>query len=135
MTREEARRILRAYIWKGELDEARNMAITALEQQPCEDCISREEVIKHITSVDGLEGFENSNVFAKHYLDMVKGMPSVQPKAKVGHWIESHIPHEKYVCSECGGACWYYDYEGDVAKSRYCPNCGAKMESEDKHGK
>ena len=45
-----------------------------------------------------------------------------------GHWIESKIPCERYVCSECGGAAWYYDYKGDVAKSRYCPNCGAKMD-------
>lgn len=47
-----------------------------------------------------------------------------------GKWIDSNIPDEKkYVCSECGGACWYYDYQGDVAKSRYCPNCGARMDN------
>ena len=44
------------------------------------------------------------------------------------HWKESDIPCEEYVCSNCGGACWYLDYEGDVAKSNYCPNCGAKMD-------
>ena len=48
-------------------------------------------------------------------------------KQSEGEWIPSDIPQEKYVCSVCGGACWYYDYQGDVAKSRYCPNCGAKM--------
>lgn len=48
-------------------------------------------------------------------------------KPKMGHWIASDISNEKYVCSECGGACWYYDHKGNVAKSRYCPNCGAKM--------
>lgn len=46
---------------------------------------------------------------------------------KIGHWEKSSIPNEKYVCSVCGGACWYYDYQGNVAKSRYCPNCGAHM--------
>ena len=45
-----------------------------------------------------------------------------------GKWENSDIPHEKFCCSVCGGACWYYDYEGDVARSRYCPNCGAKMD-------
>ena len=45
-----------------------------------------------------------------------------------GEWVESDIPDEKYVCSVCGGACWYYDYQGDLAKSRYCPNCGAQMD-------
>ena len=48
-------------------------------------------------------------------------------KQSEGEWKPSDIPQEKYVCSVCGGACWYYDYQGDVAKSRYCPNCGAKM--------
>lgn len=48
-------------------------------------------------------------------------------KQKEGEWVTSDIPQEKYVCSVCGGACWYYDYQGDVAKSRYCPNCGARM--------
>ena len=52
-------------------------------------------------------------------------------KPKTGHWIKSNIPNEKYVCSECGGGCWYYDYQANVAKSRYCPNCGAKMEVSD----
>lgn len=45
-----------------------------------------------------------------------------------GKWEESEIPEEKYVCSVCGGACWYYDYQGELAKSRFCPNCGAKMD-------
>lgn len=48
-----------------------------------------------------------------------------------GRWVKSDIPHEEYVCSECGGACWYYDYQAIVAKSRYCPNCGAKMDLKD----
>ena len=51
-----------------------------------------------------------------------------RPRAqKIGYWKESDIPNEKYVCSECGGASWYYDYQADVVKSRFCPNCGAKM--------
>lgn len=48
-------------------------------------------------------------------------------KQREGTWEKSDISGEKYVCSECGGACWYYDFEGDVAKSKFCPNCGAKM--------
>ena len=48
-------------------------------------------------------------------------------KQSAGEWVNSDIPQEKYVCSACGGACWYYDFKGDVAKSRFCPNCGARM--------
>lgn len=46
---------------------------------------------------------------------------------KIGYWKTSDIPNEGYVCSECGGACWYYDARKDVSKSRHCPNCGAMM--------
>lgn len=53
--------------------------------------------------------------------------PKTEQKPKTGHWIESDIPNEEYVCSECGGACWYYDYQATVKRSEFCPNCGAKM--------
>lgn len=42
-------------------------------------------------------------------------------------WVPSDVPNEKWICSKCGAACWYYDYNGDVSRSRYCPTCGAKM--------
>ena len=41
----------------------------------------------------------------------------IQPKQKTGRWIDDN-------CSECG----QYVYHGDA--NNYCPNCGAKMESE-----
>lgn len=40
---------------------------------------------------------------------------------KVGKWAED--VDGAYICSACG----CYDYEA----SKYCPNCGAKMEDED----
>lgn len=45
-----------------------------------------------------------------------------------GHWVKSDIPNVEFRCSECGGACWYYNCGGAVTKSKYCPNCGARME-------
>jgi len=47
---------------------------------------------------------------------------------KRGAWINSEIPGERFKCSVCGGACWNYDYQGNVVKSNFCPNCGAKMD-------
>ena len=58
-------------------------------------------------------------------IELVEGEMDEEPSE--GEWVASVIPQEKYVCSVCGGACWYYDYKGTVAKSRYCPNCGSKM--------
>ena len=51
-----------------------------------------------------------------------------------GEWIKSNVPGEEYVCSECGGSCWYYDCKANVKRSFYCQNCGAKMDmQEDEH--
>lgn len=59
---------------------------------------------------------------------LIKDCPTVDAKTvRRGKWIKSEIPCEEFVCSECGGACWYYDVNKNVSKSKYCPNCGAKM--------
>lgn len=60
---------------------------------------------------------------------IVNAVPAADVSPVVhGCWEVSDTPCERFECSECGGGCWYYDYQGDVAKSRYCPNCGAKMD-------
>lgn len=58
----------------------------------------------------------------KLFEKIVDIMPSVQPEQKTGRWIDDN-------CSECG----QYVYHGDA--NNYCPNCGAKMESEGKKTK
>ena len=58
-------------------------------------------------------------------------MEAVNNSGEKAKWIKSEIPGEEYVCSLCGGACWYYDAQKDVARSKFCPNCGAKMLSSD----
>ncbi len=58
-------------------------------------------------------------------------MEAVNNSGEKAKWIKSEIPGEGYVCSLCGGACWYYDVQKDVAQSRFCPNCGAKMSKAD----
>lgn len=69
----------------GEQKEYIRMSIEALEQQPCKDAISRQAVLDHIYGINGLEGFELSNVFEKHYADFIKSLPSVTPQQKMGH--------------------------------------------------
>ena len=145
MTREEAinhlitvRNTCFASGYDSAVEDACDMAIKALEQEPknignlvenlCDSCtnkacefqsgIQRSECDFYIAPMPHLEPDNCGNYVVQQ-----------EPK-KTGHWIKSNIPNEKYVCSECGGGCWYYDYQADVVKSRFCPNCGARMKKE-----
>ena len=106
-----------------ELNDALDMAIKALEQQPCEDCISREAVKETIFIQGSAEKLEID--FAKLLLlqRAIKALPSVTPQPKIGKWIEK--TGEEFdawaECSECGCV---NPFEDDF---NYCPNCGARM--------
>ena len=94
------------------------------------DYIKREDALD-IVAHNNVNGEITLNRYDK-IIDGIYEIPSADfAPVRHGRWIESTIPCEQYVCSECGGAAWYYDYNGDVAKSKYCPNCGARMDGED----
>lgn len=64
--------------------------------------------------------------------ELVDLLPTIDAVPVVhARWEESEYRDEKYRCSACGGACWYYDYQGAVARSRFCPNCGARMDEKE----
>lgn len=62
-------------------------------------------------------------------LRKIERLPSAQPEQKVGKWIrhenEDGEPYG-HNCSVCGE--WYVMPYG---KTKFCPNCGAKMEEKD----
>lgn len=78
------------------------------ELKPCEDCVSREYLIDKIGDVDGLEKYDNSNLFAKHYMNLVRIAPSVIPQTDVLDKIIDEIRNDwqlnKYPASpfSCG---------------------------------
>ena len=85
----------------------------ALEQEPCEDCISRQAVLNLINADWKYEGLEED----------VSSLPPVNPQPRTGHWIYTgdYITDGMLKCSECG-------FEHDVSERfAYCPNCGARM--------
>lgn len=101
MTREEAItqvRLLRdmAYTMNdNRMKEAVDMAIQALQTEPCEDAISRQAVldlIEHYNS-DGLGavfyGYEEGVKFA----DAVNKLPSVTAECNYGGWVRSDNPN------------------------------------------
>lgn len=88
------------------INKAYNMAIKALEQEPCEDCVSRGKALNVV------------HKYFEHYLhlnddiclDGLRSLPSVTPtKEKTGHWVQQ--PR----------------YEGDEQPDLVCPNCGFKI--------
>ena len=154
MTREEAIKGLKSLVkvrrkygdmqtMKDEI-ECLDMAIKALEQEPCEDVISREEALKIIEKyADEYErranriDTANPEYPAYHAkkkwngralgLDKAKeiltGLPSVTPQQKTEHWIDDK-------CSACGKGIedliesseWYRN-----ESPKYCPFCGTKI--------
>lgn len=98
--------------------EALDMAIKALEQQPCEDCISRQAVLDLVNADWKYEGLETD----------VASLPSVTPKAGRWEWVQYDANPEigNFHCSECR----YIpaSFNMSAQKLNFCPNCGAKME-------
>lgn len=119
------------------LYEAFEVAIEALEQEPCDDAISRQAVL------DGIEELKKSpwatdkrgngfEYLITEALDIVADLcveqePPVTPQEpKTGHWIvHPKGIYAHLICDKCL-SCAPYD-----CKTNYCPNCGAKMDSED----
>ena len=123
MTREEAinklvnARYADEFQGDEELTEAHLMAIKALSQEPCDDAISRQDAI------DAIYEYEFSNWCDKDEVSTIlNDLPSVTQKS--GCWIEHQDGRWIYAkCSKCGTV---HD-----TQTNFCPNCGAKMESEE----
>lgn len=114
----------------------------AMKQEPCEDAISRENTLKAMIEQLGIRNEDYLLPAEETLYKVVKNMPSVKPQEpKTGHNCnEDYADCDQFVCSECGielqdwhsverdeddGDIIYHDYV-----FRFCPNCGAKMESE-----
>lgn len=100
-----------------------------------DDLISRKHFDERIRTISGMVWDDLSEDYQSAIcviLQWLKLEPSVNPQ-KVGKWIEKH---GTIVCSECG---WYAprietgclaNRHLEYHKSKYCWNCGAKMEDE-----
>ena len=97
-------------------DDVTETIIKALEQEPCEDAVSRQAVIR-LAEQGQVQGFE-------WQIKKLTTLPPVTPTPKKGKWIEE--PNCWLRCSCCKSHYPHTSING-VSGSNYCPNCGADM--------
>lgn len=134
MTKEEAKDYIREWCPYDRQEEI----IKALEQQPCDDCISRQAAqtkIKNICDEYRLSYEDGERKAATGGSAYALGhafddLPSVNPAKKVGRWIKTPkaVMGEGYMwyCEKCEHQV-YQDSSRPYPSENYCPNCGAKM--------
>jgi len=120
VTREDAIKVLNMVEAHGLADEAKRMAIKALEQEPCEDVISRQATLEPYKVLNDTDTLCVALIRAN-----IMQQPPVTPQPKVGRWI-THC-YQNCECSKCG----YVVPEDDIEEFNFCPKCGAKMEAEE----
>lgn len=119
MTREQAiNHIKNSTLYKYDRETA-DMAITALEAEPCSDAISRQAVLDAIGRVGMCKCSTNEIEAVSECTRAVKALPPVTAEPKTGHWIKR--PHG-FKCSNC--------LIVHSHTSIFCPSCGAKMVEE-----
>ena len=105
--------------------------LKALEQEPCEDCISRQAVNKLVDELARAISDEKCHIqrgrnYGRIMHDILE-LPSVEPERKTGKW--KHMVGW-WECNQC-----HAEYTGmptcmGKVIYEYCPMCGAKMEVE-----
>ena len=115
------------------------------EQEPCEDCISRQAVLDAFglsekTRKYGGDHSGYDTMMKYEIQDVIEDLPSVNPQ-RTGHWIEDTNGtytdnHDTWECSQCGHVQILLEGTPKDNDYNYCPNCGCAMvepqESEDK---
>ena len=133
MTRVEAINYFKESMAIGEDDDIRHhnevleFTIKTLEQEACDDTVSREAV---------KELFQEGSVMGMYYFLGIDKLPSVTLTRKKGKWINTdvtilnrqvYLVHE-VICSECDGISYFRLMGNKYIGANYCQNCGAKME-------
>jgi len=105
-----------------------------IEQEPCDDCISRQAVLDGLASIAKVKARSDAQKsLMGRVMFFVEHLSSVTPEEKTAKWIrQTDDYHDYYECERCGIAVGLDDIKN------YCPNCGRRMvepqESEDNDG-
>ncbi len=128
MTREEAKDYIREWCPYDRQEEI----IKALEQEPCEDAISRQTLQTELENCEVVNVRDENDNFVGYYNadtvdSILRNLPPVTPQQKMGRWISGD---DKCPC--CGKS-KYEDLDADIWadwRPKHCPNCGADMRGE-----
>ena len=94
------------------------------KKEPCDDAISRDAVLKKQYKIDDSATLSTRDVVN---VEDIEDAPSVTHKS--GKWIVHQKPHDiRYLECSCCNVWFLNDH---LVRNSYCPNCGAKMESEE----
>ena len=112
--------------YNDRVDEAVDMAIEALEQEPTAEYLS--DVISRQAAIDalydkGLSMTAWGELLAMKWSDIqtcIEQLPFAQPERPKGKWIATE--YDTIKCGECGIV-----YSSALYPRKYCPNCGADM--------
>jgi len=106
--------------------------LETLVQEPYDDAVSREKVLEMITDFATLELYidKHNHVTFEPIEKLIKSLPSVTQKS--GKWILlDECANSGYYCSRCQKKLVKEGWSNTVKKIKFCPNCGAEMESEE----
>lgn len=138
MTREEIIRNLKYTMEKHKNDTVSTFStnislmckdiLDYLEQESCEDAISRQAAIEAV--IDLCKYYTPTKSVYHPHMDFViealQDLPPVTPQQKTGQWQQDL--DGTYLCSECGSG--FKEQPTLMGKPMFawCPSCGAKME-------
>lgn len=117
-----------------------DMGKCTYKQEPCGDDISRHDVECIVEELENI--CHNAPQEVLELLAKLKNAPFATPYPKTGHWVEENVNGgcRRVFCSECGcpppfehistGDVYSASGYGVINKTKFCPNCGVKMESE-----
>ena len=109
-----------------------------------DDLISRQAALRelHLLAIEALRKQRHDyNALITICSNKLRDLPAIQPEQKTGRWIldtTQFLP--EYFCTNCKSRFPLVASEGKFYSTlccknmNYCPNCGEKMESEEKHG-
>lgn len=99
--------------------------LKALEQEPCENAVSREQVLLALTGKN--LSTKNTEELISLFNKRIKALPSVTPTRKKGKWKHDYSD-TVLECSKCRR---YIDIDFLSGIPKYCPYCGSFMMKED----